>query len=269
MSMDDSSRNHPATGSDLDVERGSDVPISPRSTGSSPTRSTLVGCCPAPGSPGAGAWCLPCASTRTPFGRFIGGCRTPATSRVAMARARTWPIVRPSAAAPKPSPALFRRCCAAPRMQASPQTRWPRRPSRPPPNGSVRARSSGCSSRNAQMPDAGYDAERLTDEFPGLIEVEGSLLDDLPDRLDRFHYDLVATTTFHADEARPWLAVGFRSWRCSSARATWSSSTRSRGCRRAPRSGLSAPRTGRRKHPRDAGPRRNHRDRTRDRHDPR
>ena len=50
--------------------------------------------------------------------------------------------------------------------------------------------------------DAGYDAERLVAEFPGLIEAEGTLLDDLPDRLERFHYDLVATTTFHADEAQ-------------------------------------------------------------------
>jgi len=50
--------------------------------------------------------------------------------------------------------------------------------------------------------DAGYDAERLVDEFPGMIEAEGALLDDLPERLDRFHYDLVATTTFHADEAQ-------------------------------------------------------------------
>jgi DNA-binding transcriptional regulator YhcF (GntR family) len=50
--------------------------------------------------------------------------------------------------------------------------------------------------------DAGYDAERLNDEFAGTIEAEGTLLDDLPDRLDRFHYDLVATTTFHADEAQ-------------------------------------------------------------------
>src|SRR5258705_12070511 len=50
--------------------------------------------------------------------------------------------------------------------------------------------------------DAGYDAARLNDAFPGLIEVEGTLLDDLPDRLERFHYDLVATTTFHADEAQ-------------------------------------------------------------------
>jgi DNA-binding transcriptional regulator YhcF (GntR family) len=55
--------------------------------------------------------------------------------------------------------------------------------------------------------DAGYDAERLVAEFPGIIEVEGALLDDLPDRLDRFHYDLVATTTFHADEAQV-LAAG-------------------------------------------------------------
>ena len=55
--------------------------------------------------------------------------------------------------------------------------------------------------------DAGYDAERLVDEFPGLIEAEGSLIADLPDRLDRFHYDIVATTTFHADEAQV-LAAG-------------------------------------------------------------
>ncbi len=50
--------------------------------------------------------------------------------------------------------------------------------------------------------DAGYDAERLNAAFPGLIEAEGALLDDLPERLDRFHYDIVATTTFHADEAQ-------------------------------------------------------------------
>jgi GntR family transcriptional regulator len=50
--------------------------------------------------------------------------------------------------------------------------------------------------------DAGYDAERLNADFAGSIEAEGSLLEDLPERLDRFHYDLVATTTFHADEAQ-------------------------------------------------------------------
>ena len=40
-----------------------------------------------------------------------------------------------------------------------------------------------------------------------MIEAEGALLDDLPERLERFHYDLVATTTFHADEAQV-LAAG-------------------------------------------------------------
>ena len=50
--------------------------------------------------------------------------------------------------------------------------------------------------------DAGYDAERLNAEFAGKIEAEGTLLDEIPDRLERFHYDLVATTTFHADEAQ-------------------------------------------------------------------
>ncbi len=43
-------------------------------------------------------------------------------------------------------------------------------------------------------------------EFPGLIEAEGCLLDDLPERLDRFHYDLVATTTFHGEEAQALVA---------------------------------------------------------------
>ncbi len=55
--------------------------------------------------------------------------------------------------------------------------------------------------------DAGYDAERLVDAFPGMIEAEGALIDDLPERLDQFHYDIVATTTFHADEAQV-LAAG-------------------------------------------------------------
>ncbi len=50
--------------------------------------------------------------------------------------------------------------------------------------------------------DAGYDAERLVDAFPDMIEAEGTLIEDLPDRLDRFHYDIVATTTFHADETQ-------------------------------------------------------------------
>ena len=50
--------------------------------------------------------------------------------------------------------------------------------------------------------DAGYDAERLVDAFPDMIEAEGTLIEDLPERLDRFHYDIVATTTFHADETQ-------------------------------------------------------------------
>ena len=53
--------------------------------------------------------------------------------------------------------------------------------------------------------DAGYDAERLNGEFAGQIEAEGTLLDELPERLERFHYDLVATTTFHADEAQAFV----------------------------------------------------------------
>jgi DNA-binding transcriptional regulator YhcF (GntR family) len=54
--------------------------------------------------------------------------------------------------------------------------------------------------------DANYDAERIAAAFPGTIEAEGTLLDELPERLERFHYDLVATTTFHADEAQALVA---------------------------------------------------------------
>jgi len=54
--------------------------------------------------------------------------------------------------------------------------------------------------------DAQYDADQIREAFPDRIEVEATLLDELPDRLDRFHYDLVATTTFHADEAQALVA---------------------------------------------------------------
>ena len=92
-------------------------------------------------------------------------------------------------------------------MPASPPTRSPPRRSPRPrerkrPGPLVRVLFAECT--NA---DAGYDAERLVDAFPGVIEVEGTLLDDMPERLDRFHYDLVATTTFHADECQV-LAAG-------------------------------------------------------------
>jgi DNA-binding transcriptional regulator YhcF (GntR family) len=50
--------------------------------------------------------------------------------------------------------------------------------------------------------DAAYDAERIGDAFPGIVEAEGALLEEVPDRVARFHYDLVATSTFHGDETR-------------------------------------------------------------------
>jgi len=54
--------------------------------------------------------------------------------------------------------------------------------------------------------DAAVDAERISEAFPDRIEAMGVLLEDLPERLDRYHYDLVATTTFHADEAQAYVA---------------------------------------------------------------
>jgi DNA-binding transcriptional regulator YhcF (GntR family) len=54
--------------------------------------------------------------------------------------------------------------------------------------------------------DATYDADILNDAFPELVEVEATLLDDIPDRLKLCHYDLVATSTFHGDEAQALVA---------------------------------------------------------------
>jgi hypothetical protein len=71
----------------------------------------------------------------------------------------------------------------------------------PPPSASVLAPGPRAFAERTTA-DAGYDAERLNTEFAGLIEAEGTLLDEIPERLDRFHYDLVATTTMHADEAQ-------------------------------------------------------------------
>jgi GntR family transcriptional regulator len=54
--------------------------------------------------------------------------------------------------------------------------------------------------------DATFDAERIVEAFPDRVEADGALLEDLPERISRFHYDLVATTTFHADEAQALVA---------------------------------------------------------------
>lgn len=54
--------------------------------------------------------------------------------------------------------------------------------------------------------DANVDAERINEAFPDRVEAIPLLLEELPDRLDRYHYDLVATTTFHADEAQAYVA---------------------------------------------------------------
>ncbi len=53
--------------------------------------------------------------------------------------------------------------------------------------------------------DATFDAERIIEAFPERIEAMGVLLEELPERLERYHYDLVATTTFHADEAQAYV----------------------------------------------------------------
>ena len=54
--------------------------------------------------------------------------------------------------------------------------------------------------------DAVYDAEQITLAFPDLLDAEPVLLDDIPDRMAVTHYDLVATTAFHADETQALVA---------------------------------------------------------------
>ncbi|HLY15341.1 MAG TPA: GntR family transcriptional regulator [Candidatus Limnocylindrales bacterium] len=49
--------------------------------------------------------------------------------------------------------------------------------------------------------DAVYDAAAIAEAFPA-VEADATLLHEIPERLERFHYDLIATTTFHADEAQ-------------------------------------------------------------------
>ena len=48
--------------------------------------------------------------------------------------------------------------------------------------------------------DAQRAAERIAELFEGLADADGVLIDLVDERLARFHYDLVATLTFHADE---------------------------------------------------------------------
>jgi GntR family transcriptional regulator len=206
MSMDDSSRTQSVMGSDLDVERGSDVPI-----------STQI------------YWQL---AYQIDSGRLLPGSRLPPVRELGAALrvnpntiravyrrlsdsgyvasrhgAGTHVADRPpqrrgaEALAGLVSEMLRRAAQAGFTADEVASATFAAATERKRPGPLVRVLFAECTSA-----DAGYDAERLTDEFPGQIEVEGALLDDLPDRLDRFHYDLVATTTFHADEAQALVA---------------------------------------------------------------
>lgn len=48
--------------------------------------------------------------------------------------------------------------------------------------------------------DARRAAETISTAFDGIAEADGALIDRVVERLERHHYDLVATSTFHADE---------------------------------------------------------------------
>lgn len=48
--------------------------------------------------------------------------------------------------------------------------------------------------------DARRAAEQIGASFADIAEADGALIDHVAERLERSHYDLVATSTFHADE---------------------------------------------------------------------
>ncbi len=54
--------------------------------------------------------------------------------------------------------------------------------------------------------DARRAAERIGEAFEGIAEADGALIDRVVERLERHHYDLVATSTFHADETMALVA---------------------------------------------------------------
>ena len=175
----------------------------PRSTGSSPTRSTPGGSCRARGWPrsassGAALRVNP-NTIRAVYKRLADAGYV--TSRHGAGHPRRRPAAR---AARRGGPGRARRGDAPPRRvgRLHAPTRWPRprsprRPSASGPGPHVHVLFAECT--NA---DAAYDAQRIAGAFPEVVVAEGALLDELTERLDRFHYDLVATTTFHADEAQ-------------------------------------------------------------------
>lgn len=207
MSMDETSRNAPAaTGSDLDVERGSDVPISTQIYWQLAYQIDSGRLLP---------------GVRLPPVRELGGALrvNPNTIRAVYRRladagyvtsrhgAGTHVADRPpqrrgnEALSGLVAETIRRAAHAGFTADEVAAATFAAASERKRPGPLVRVLFAECTSA-----DAGYDAERLVDEFPGQIEAEGTLLDDLPDRLDRFHYDLVATTTFHADEAQALVA---------------------------------------------------------------
>ena len=190
----------PSAASTSSVIRTSPSPR--RSTGSSPTRSNPAGSSRASGSPPSASSARRCASTRTRFAPSTGGSPTTATSPAGTARGPSSPIATCTVAGPRRSAASSRRCSGAPAQAGfTPDevaaAAYAAASERKRPGREVRVLFAECTTA-----DAGYDAERLNREFAGLIEAEGTLLDEIPERLDRFHYDLVATTTMHADEAQ-------------------------------------------------------------------
>lgn len=48
--------------------------------------------------------------------------------------------------------------------------------------------------------DARRAAEQISEAFPDLADADGALIDNVVERLERHHYDLLVTSTFHADE---------------------------------------------------------------------
>ena len=179
----------------------------PRSTGSSPTRSSRAGCSPARACRRSASSARRCASTPTPSAPSTAGWPTPGYV-VGRHGAGTRVVDRPPVRRGSDALAGHRRgdAAAGRRSSGSPPTRSPRPRSPPRPSASARAARPRPVRR---VHERRRDVRRRADHrgVPGPGRGRSRvLLDELPERLDRYHYDLVATTTFHADEAQAYVA---------------------------------------------------------------
>ena len=181
-------------------------PSRPSSTGSSRTRWTPGGSTPAPACPRCASSAPSSGSTRTPCGPSIG----------ALPRRATWS----AATAPAPASRRARRCAGRPGRSTAWSPSCLRTAARAGYSADEVAAAVYAVATERRRPgprvhvlfvectatDARRAAETISTTFAGIAEADGALIDHVVERLERHHYDLVATSTFHADETMALVA---------------------------------------------------------------